>query len=32
MRRKHGFMQRELESNLDKKLPQPGVGNEPLYG
>jgi len=23
------FMQRELESNLDKKLPQPGVGNEP---
>ena len=23
------FMQRELESSLDKKLPQPGVGNEP---
>jgi len=23
------FMQRELESNLDKKLPQPGAGNEP---
>ena len=23
------FMQRELENNLDRKLPQPGAGNEP---